>query len=103
MIFGNIPTFQEGGPDPRALYQPIPEVAKIVRLTGLPMYRRQQEFVAKVEADFSLSLPVKDQVQFSVPWDLSLGDNTEEPYPSGFRRALLNALPDEFFPMWGPV
>jgi hypothetical protein len=104
MNLGNIPSREEGGPDLRALYQPIPEVAEVVRLVGMPMYRRQHEFTAEVVADPQLGLPVKAVVQFAVPWDLEAGRyHPEAPYPPGFRRALLAALPDDFFPMWGPV
>ena len=85
------------------LPQPIPDIAMMVWLEKLPMRRRSFDFRALMTATPAYSLPVEVEVEGYVTLEATYTQPKDEPFLPGFRRALVEALPPDFFPAWAPV
>jgi hypothetical protein len=89
---------------PARTLQILGGVGTIIWFERLPMYRRCYDFRAAVRAEPAYSLPVEAIVEASVPLEstLAYGDS-EEGMRQEIHAALLEALPDDFWPSWAPI
>ena len=89
-----------------APYQPAPECAVIEKLAAGPFNRVNTLFFAALVRSSSPYIQEEVcEIQIDIPLVdvLATRANPEHPYPAGFRRAFIAALPDDFFPPWAPI